>query len=163
MKPPRRARRGDDVVGDAHFGDWGFQMGLLIVACGDEGLADAFMVECDGPFPGAHGRLTLDGVRTATVAHRGIADYTTGVAANAPWTERDNQSPLEAAEERLLLGLRTVEGVSLTDLAALDLSPDRGRLADLLADGFLTRTDEHIAATATGRPLLDAVLKALLT
>jgi arginyl-tRNA synthetase len=43
--------RGDDVVGDAHFGDWGFQMGLLIVACGDEDLADAFMAEGDGPFP----------------------------------------------------------------------------------------------------------------
>ena len=43
--------RGDQVVGDAHFGDWGFQMGLLITACGDEGLADAFMAEGDGPFP----------------------------------------------------------------------------------------------------------------
>jgi len=29
-------RRGDTVLGDAHFGDWGFQMGLLIVAAGDE-------------------------------------------------------------------------------------------------------------------------------
>ena len=28
--------RGDDVVGDAHFGDWGFQMGLLISALMDE-------------------------------------------------------------------------------------------------------------------------------
>jgi len=28
--------RGDHVLGDAHFGDWGFQMGLLIVAIGDE-------------------------------------------------------------------------------------------------------------------------------
>ncbi|MBQ1541880.1 MAG: arginine--tRNA ligase [Caulobacteraceae bacterium] len=28
--------RGDTVWGDAHFGDWGFQMGLLIVAAGDE-------------------------------------------------------------------------------------------------------------------------------
>ncbi len=28
--------RGDEVVGDAHFGDWGFQMGLLITALGDE-------------------------------------------------------------------------------------------------------------------------------
>jgi arginyl-tRNA synthetase len=27
---------GDEVLGDAHFGDWGFQMGLLIVAIGDE-------------------------------------------------------------------------------------------------------------------------------
>jgi arginyl-tRNA synthetase len=43
--------RGDTVWGDAHFGDWGFQMGLLIVAVGDEGQADAFLVEGDGPFP----------------------------------------------------------------------------------------------------------------
>jgi arginyl-tRNA synthetase len=28
--------RGDEVIGDAHFGDWGFQMGLLIIAVGDE-------------------------------------------------------------------------------------------------------------------------------
>jgi arginyl-tRNA synthetase len=28
--------RGDQVWGDAHFGDWGFQMGLLIVAVSDE-------------------------------------------------------------------------------------------------------------------------------
>lgn len=27
---------GDTVVGDAHFGDWGYQMGLLIVALSDE-------------------------------------------------------------------------------------------------------------------------------
>ncbi len=47
--------RGDQVWGDAHFGDWGFQMGLLIVACADEGQklpgAEAFMAEGDGPFP----------------------------------------------------------------------------------------------------------------
>jgi oxygen-independent coproporphyrinogen-3 oxidase len=113
--------------------------------------------------PGAHGRLTLDGVRTATVAHRGIADYIAGVTARTPWVERDDQSPDAAAEERLLLGLRTVEGVSLSDLAALDLSPDRGRLADLLTDGFLTQEDNRIAATAAGRPVLDSILKALLT
>src|SRR5262249_21204425 len=28
--------RGDEVLGDAHFGDWGFQMGLLITAVLDE-------------------------------------------------------------------------------------------------------------------------------
>ena len=33
--------RGDETVGDAHFGDWGFQMGLLIVACADEDPAIA--------------------------------------------------------------------------------------------------------------------------
>ncbi len=43
--------RGDQVWGDAHFGDWGFQMGLLIVALADEGRAGAFMAEGAGPFP----------------------------------------------------------------------------------------------------------------
>lgn len=51
--------RGDEVIGDAHFGDWGFQMGLLITACGDEGIADAFMAEGDGPFP-SESPVTLD-------------------------------------------------------------------------------------------------------
>ena len=43
--------RGDAVLGDAHFGDWGFQMGLLIVAVGDEHPASPFLAEGDGPFP----------------------------------------------------------------------------------------------------------------
>ena len=51
--------RGDAVWGDAHFGDWGFQMGLLIVAVGDEGTADGFLVEGDGPFP-AESPVTLE-------------------------------------------------------------------------------------------------------
>ena len=51
--------RGDTVWGDAHFGDWGFQMGLLIVAVGDEGRADAFLAEGDGPFP-ANSPVTLE-------------------------------------------------------------------------------------------------------
>ena len=110
--------------------------------------------------PGAHGRLTLDGVRTATVAHRRIADYVEGVASGAPWSEQETLDPRVAAEERLLLGLRTVEGVALSDLAALDLTM---RVEGLVEDGFLAVADGRVAATATGRPVLDAVLKALLT
>ena len=37
--------RGDEVLGDAHFGDWGFQMGLLIVACADADPAVASLLE----------------------------------------------------------------------------------------------------------------------
>lgn len=51
--------RGDTVWGDAHFGDWGFQMGLLIVAVGDEGKADAFLAEGAGDFP-AESPVTLE-------------------------------------------------------------------------------------------------------
>jgi arginyl-tRNA synthetase len=51
--------RGDQVWGDAHFGDWGFQMGLLIVALGDEGRGAAFMAEGEGPFP-AESPVTIE-------------------------------------------------------------------------------------------------------
>jgi len=37
--------RGDEVLGDAHFGDWGYQMGLLIGAVADETPAIAAAVE----------------------------------------------------------------------------------------------------------------------
>jgi putative oxygen-independent coproporphyrinogen III oxidase len=113
--------------------------------------------------PGAHGRLTLDGVRTATIAHRGVADYVAGVEAGTPWAEQAALSPVEAAEEKVLLGLRTVEGVSLAVLADLQILPVDGPLAGLVEDGFLTLADGRVAATARGRPVLDGVLKALLT
>lgn len=37
--------RGDEVIGDAHFGDWGYQMGLLIGAVTDENPQIAAAVE----------------------------------------------------------------------------------------------------------------------
>ena len=113
-----------------------------------------------GVGPGAHGRLTLDGRRTATVAHRRIGPYVEGVASGTPWSDQETLDPRAAAEERLLLGLRTVEGVALTDLAALDLTH---RVDGLAQDGFLAVANGRVAATVAGRPVLDAVLKALLT
>ena len=113
-----------------------------------------------GVGPGAHGRLTLDGARTATVSHRRIADYVGGVAASSPWVERDAMDDETAAEERILLGLRTVEGAPV---AAFDAVGASARVAELAADGFLTVASGRVIATARGRPILDAVLKALLT
>ncbi|MGQ2991679.1 MAG: radical SAM family heme chaperone HemW [Brevundimonas sp.] len=110
--------------------------------------------------PGAHGRITLEGARTATVAHRNIAAYVQGAAAGTPWSDADRQDAAEAAEERILLGLRTVEGAAVADLATLDIV---NRADDLIADGFLTRGGDRIVATAAGRPVLDAVLKSILT
>ncbi|NBW08236.1 MAG: radical SAM family heme chaperone HemW [Caulobacteraceae bacterium] len=110
--------------------------------------------------PGAHGRLTLDGVRTATVAHRRIGDYVAGVAESSPWAEREALDAEGAAEERILLGLRTVEGA---EAAAFDTLGIADRVAGLTADGFLETRVSRVVATPKGRPVLDGVLKALLT
>ena len=112
-----------------------------------------------GVGPGAHGRLTLDGARTATVAHRGIADYLAGVGAGQPWSEDQQLSPPEADEERLLLGLRTVEGVDRGLIEAMGLTPRADALSD---QGLLVESGGRIAATAHGRQVLDGVLRALL-
>jgi oxygen-independent coproporphyrinogen-3 oxidase len=112
--------------------------------------------------PGAHGRLTLQGARTATVAHRGIGAYVAGVAAGTPWSEQETQSARDAAEEKVLLGLRTIEGVTLDALTMLGRTADAEPLAGLLGDGFLAVDAGRVRATATGRPVLDGVLRALL-
>jgi arginyl-tRNA synthetase len=51
--------RGDQVWGDAHFGDWGFQMGLLITALSDQDPSSPFLAEGPGPFP-HESPVTLD-------------------------------------------------------------------------------------------------------
>jgi len=58
--------RGDQVTGDAHFGDWGYQMGLLIGAVTDEDPEIAALVaelnangDPAGPIPALFERVTL--------------------------------------------------------------------------------------------------------
>lgn len=116
-----------------------------------------------GVGPGAHGRLTLDGQRMATVAHRGIGPYVTGVVGGVPWSEQTALGARETAEERLLLGLRTTEGVDDSLLRSVGLTPAQAPLHDLIADGFLVQQEGRIAAMAKGRPVLDGILRALLT
>jgi putative oxygen-independent coproporphyrinogen III oxidase len=112
--------------------------------------------------PGAHGRLSLGGVRTATVAHRRIAAYVEGVGRGEPWSERETLDAIEAAEERVLLGLRTVEGVPFRALEPLGLAAGDPRIVDLAAAGMVEVAGGYLIATARGRPVLDSVLKALL-
>lgn len=113
-----------------------------------------------GVGPGAHGRLTLNGARTATVAQRRVPDYVAAVReTGVGWAEAEALSLADAVEERLMLGLRTSEGVDLGALAPLDLD---ARIASLIEDGFMTLSDNRLAATPHGRKVLDAVLRALL-
>jgi len=108
--------------------------------------------------PGAHGRLTASGVRTATEAVRAIPDYIRAVAETGTGLSMaEPLSPLEVAEERLLMGLRTVEGVPLAELEPLTLS----RLPELQEAGFVHVAGGRLHATAEGRPVLDRVIEEL--
>ena len=81
-----------------------------------------------GVGPGAHGRITDAGARWATLTPARIADYVARVeTAGCGVAERTRLSPREAALERLLMGLRTVEGVALAELGAAGARPRRRR------------------------------------
>lgn len=107
-----------------------------------------------GAGPGAHGRLTIAGVRQATYAAARPADYTARVRGSGVGFEtREPLDPRQAAQERLLSGLRLSEGVPLADLAALGLVPDR--LAEFVQLGLLADDPARLRATGAGRLVLD--------
>ncbi len=111
-----------------------------------------------GVGPGAHGRLTLNGVRTAVRAAAKPADYIQEVRdSELGWAEREPLSERQAAEERLLMGLRTTEGVALAELAPLGLRAGHPKLAELGEAGLIGLQDGRLIATSRGRLVLDRV------
>jgi len=112
-----------------------------------------------GVGPSAHGRLTQNGVRTALVMRRTPLDYIAAVQRSGTGVEaKETLSSLEAARERLLMGLRISEGVDLSALDGLALDA----LPDLVAQGLMEMKGEKIRATPAGRAVLDAVTRTLI-
>ncbi|WP_209871353.1 radical SAM family heme chaperone HemW [Azospirillum soli] len=121
-----------------------------------------------GVGPGAHGRLTLDGEKFATRAHRAPEIWLERVerdghgAATPEPIDRDSRG-----SELLMMGLRLHEGVArarLVEEAGRDLGDlvDASALDRLVTGGFLEVTDTTVRATHEGRQRLNAVLAALL-
>ena len=111
-----------------------------------------------GVGPGAHGRLTLEGARHATEAPGSVARYVAQVRETGTgWIASERQTPAEAAEERLLMGLRLDRGVPLADLAPLVL-----RTADGEAAGLVVLEDGRLRATPAGRLVLDRLTLELI-
>ncbi|HYD66345.1 radical SAM family heme chaperone HemW [Azospirillum sp.] len=118
--------------------------------------------------PGAHGRLTLEGEKFATRAHRAPEIWLDRVARNGHGAHAPEPVDTDArASELLMMGLRLRDGVALDRLAAesgrdLDALVDPNALKRLTDGGFLERTPTHLRATEAGRQRLNAVLGMLL-
>lgn len=114
-----------------------------------------------GAGPGAHGRLTAAAGRLATHAEPKVADYIAMVGrTGVGFASAEPLDAREAAIERLLLGLRTHEGVAITELAALAMEP--GRINDLTHGGFIITDNGRLVATAQGRAVLDRITAELI-
>jgi putative oxygen-independent coproporphyrinogen III oxidase len=112
-----------------------------------------------GAGPGAHGRLTLGGVRTATAAERGVGDYVAAVErTGVGFAEQEALAPRDVALERLLMGLRTSEGVAFADLAPIGLGQGDPRLGGFADAGLIQVRADRLHATLDGRRVLDRLI-----
>ncbi len=115
-----------------------------------------------GAGPGAHGRLTLEGARTATFAAARPADYIARVAETGlGWATRETLSAQQTAEERLLAGLRIEDGVDFSEIAALGLSAAHPEVLSLVEAGLIAPDPDRLRATPAGRLVLNWVTSRL--
>lgn len=121
-----------------------------------------------GVGPGAHGRLTLDGLKHATKNFRAPETWIQAVRTHGhALQEITPLDPETRAFEYLMMGLRLTTGIDLGDFSrqtALDLEAflDPTRLATLGDEGLLTRSPTHLTCTAKGRKVLNSILRYLV-
>lgn len=108
--------------------------------------------------PGAHGRLTIEGHRTATECWKQPEAWLKASSNGTGRREEYSLTPQDVADERLIMGLRLLEGLVVDDLTS-DIDWDR--FANLKSDGFVWQTDDRIGATSTGRPVLNYIIAQL--
>ena len=110
-----------------------------------------------GVGPGAHGRFTKDGRRIATESHLSPAKWLDAVSVGSGESNRQELSPKEDQEERLMMALRTSEG-----LLAEEFLNYSNKFNDLMEIGVLEKRGDHIRATPVGKPILNAIVRELL-
>jgi len=113
--------------------------------------------------PGAHGRLTIDGVKYATetplAPGRWLEDVETtgsGESLRSPLSTKDQWA------ERLLMGLRLSEGVDLDGVLLPPHDVFQNKINGLRDSGFVTFDGRTLRVTPLGRPVLNGVLRCLL-
>ncbi|MFK7939594.1 MAG: radical SAM family heme chaperone HemW [Roseovarius sp.] len=113
--------------------------------------------------PGAHGRITLNGVRHATVTYAMPDRWLKAAMIGATEKEFTPLSAIEQAGEYLLMGLRVSEGIDYKRYSLLlGKEPDRDVLEHLVTIGMIEPDLSKIRATRNGRLVLNSVIEELL-
>lgn len=111
-----------------------------------------------GVGPGAHGRLTIDGVRHANEAARRPADYI-----SQKQTTVSTLSTSESAREYLAMALRPLAGMNLARFESLfGSAPAPETIKDLIENGYATLDDNTLKLTIQGRLIADYVASLLV-
>jgi len=113
--------------------------------------------------PGAHGRVTRNGVKFATETYLNPSEWLSSVREGCGTSTETLLTANEQAEEYLMMSLRTSLGMDLQRfkrLSGKDLPKDR--ITEMEEIGLISQDGDRIQITKTGRPLLNAVTSRLL-
>ncbi|MFT4014938.1 MAG: radical SAM family heme chaperone HemW [Paracoccus sp. (in: a-proteobacteria)] len=112
--------------------------------------------------PGAHGRLTLPAARWATEAHRAPGEWLAAVESHGSGESlREALTLSDRALEYLLMSMRLTEGMQVSRYQAHGPALPQDRIHDLIGLGLVQAQGDRLAATAQGRPVLNAILREL--
>ncbi|MEQ1502586.1 MAG: radical SAM family heme chaperone HemW [Myxococcota bacterium] len=103
--------------------------------------------------PSAHG-YAPDGQRWVNVAE--LDPY---LVLDDPTASRETPSPAARATDRLVSGLRSIDGI---DLDRLGVPIDPRVIEVLVRNGLVTRTGDHLALTDAGFPVCDGIVARLV-
>lgn len=111
-----------------------------------------------GVGPGAHGRLTIDGKRYATIASMQPVAYK-----KQHLLEETQLTPTEWAEEYLLMGLRIETGISIARFETIGGRVlDKDLVEGFSEDGLMRVSGGWLSATPKGRLVLNTLTEKLL-
>lgn len=113
--------------------------------------------------PGAHGRLTVNGHRNATICYSNPKRWLDAVTENAPEQSRESLAREDEATEFLLMGLRLRSGIDVYRYAHLAEKPLTPRaLTHLLDIGMVSTAGSNLSVTDQGFRVLNSVIAELL-
>ncbi len=116
-----------------------------------------------GVGPGAHGRLQTAQGWIATVAASRPEAYIDIVRRTGSGVETvESLSDTDRAQERLMMGLRTDEGVAWGEVSPLALTPASPAVQELVELGLLSSDLLRLQATRGGRRMLDSIIRKLV-
>lgn len=113
--------------------------------------------------PGAHGRITRNGARTATVSVKSPGGWLSAVEQQGSGeTDQEVLSREAIAEEYMMMGLRVNEGISRQRYQVLGGIERPVEMQALLDLGMIVVDAERLRTTKAGRLVLNEVLRRLL-
>ena len=112
--------------------------------------------------PGAHGRITIDGKKLATLGKHDPREWLSAVKNSKNYETIAPISSIDQAKEYLVMGLRISEGISLSRVKKIcDHKINENNIGYLTDLGLVTVDDDRLSVNSSGRIVLNQIINKL--